>query len=110
MSHDLANKEAAEDCKSRGVALLEAGQYEKAIKFLEKSRRLFPLSGVDGLIEVATRKLKGGDSNKQGGASQRSNGTNGMDGSSTSSSGRGEGGVAKQEVLVLTVLIQLSRK
>lgn len=94
MSHDLANKDAAEDCKARGVALLEAGQYEKAIKFLEKSRRLFPLSGVDGLIEVATRKLNGKSNNTQRSESQsqRSNGSSARNGSSASSSGGGGGG------------------
>ena len=92
---DLANKEAAEDCKSRGVSLLEAGQYEQALKWLSKSHRLFPLSGIDGLIEVATRKLQGNshsNSKAQGGSAPRNSGASPGNSGSASSSGGGGGG------------------
>jgi DnaJ family protein B protein 12 len=80
MSGDLANLEAAEDCKNRGVGLLARGEYEKAIKFFEKSKRLYPLSGIDALISQATRKQAAGAS---GGTSTSS--------SSNSSSSRSSG-------------------
>ena len=95
MSHDLANKEAAEDCKTRGVSLLESGQFEKALKFLEKSRRLYPLSGINSLIEVATSKIasgtKGSNSNRgsAGGGSTSSSGSSSNRNGSSSSGGGG---------------------
>lgn len=40
------NKDEAEKCLELGRTYLRKGEYAKAIKFLDKSLRLFPLPGV----------------------------------------------------------------
>ncbi|GMH88709.1 hypothetical protein TrVE_jg991 [Triparma verrucosa] len=44
------NKEQAEKCRDLAKTYLKNGDYTKAIKFFEKSKRLYPLPGLDGLI------------------------------------------------------------
>ncbi|DBA04784.1 TPA: hypothetical protein N0F65_004421 [Lagenidium giganteum] len=47
----------AEKCFEIGKKHLRAGNYRQAIKFLEKSERMFPLPGVDALIERARSEM-----------------------------------------------------
>jgi len=53
MGDNIANKEQAEKCLTIGRDALQKGNYDKAIKFLEKSSRLYELPGVRGMIDRA---------------------------------------------------------
>ena len=44
------NKEEAERCLGMAKAFMKAGQHDKAVRFFEKSERLYPLPGVQSLI------------------------------------------------------------
>lgn len=50
------NKEQAEKCRDLGAAALRDGQYERAVKFLNKSLQLYPLPGVEALLSQAQHK------------------------------------------------------
>lgn len=44
------NKDAAEDCFSKGKQFLSQGNLEKAKKLFERSKRLYPLPNIDNYI------------------------------------------------------------
>ena len=50
------NKEQSERCRDIGATALRQGDYEKAVKMLEKSLQLYPLPGVDALLAHARTK------------------------------------------------------
>lgn len=77
------NKDEAEKCLELGRKFLRAGDHAKAIKFLDKSLRLYPLPGVAELKARAEMEQAGG---KQRG----SDNGGGSAGGSSSSSGNGE--------------------
>lgn len=54
---DEANKEQAEKCRDLGATALRNGDFEKAVRMLEKSLRLHSLPGVGDLLSHAKRKL-----------------------------------------------------
>lgn len=54
---NVANKGEAEKCRDLAKSFLSKGEYEKAIKFFEKSYRLYPLAGVNALKEKAQSLL-----------------------------------------------------
>lgn len=78
------NKDEAEKCLELGRKFLRAGDHAKAVKFLDKSLRLYPLPGVKELKERAeaeqARAASGGGGSTAGGGG----------GGSSSSSGNGE--------------------
>jgi tetratricopeptide (TPR) repeat protein len=51
------NKEQSEKCRDLGALALRQGDYEKAVKMLEKSLQLYPLPGVEALLAHAKTKL-----------------------------------------------------
>ena len=53
------NKEQSEKCRDIGALALRQGDYEKAVKMLEKSLRLYPLPGVEALLAHAKTKHTG---------------------------------------------------
>ena len=53
MSDNIANKDEAEKCLNIGRGALQKGQYDKAIKWLEKSSRLYAFPGVKEMIDRA---------------------------------------------------------
>ena len=50
---DVANKEQAEKCRDLAKDFLSKREFDKAIKFFEKSLRLYPLPGVPEMIQRA---------------------------------------------------------
>ena len=70
------NKEQAEKCRDLGATALRQGDYERAVKMLEKSLQLYPLPGVEALLSQAKAKKDGGSSESNGnsntGAARRS--------------------------------------
>lgn len=83
---EVVNKEEAARCRDIGAAALRNGQHARAVRFLEKSLRLYPLPGVTALLGQARRKAgegeaAGGSGNGGDGASNRA-----ADGASSSSS------------------------
>jgi hypothetical protein len=52
------NKGEAEKCRDIGKKYLRSGNFRQAIKFLEKSLRMYPLPGVDAMIDRAKVELK----------------------------------------------------
>lgn len=58
----VANKDEAEKCRDLAKSFLKSGQYEKAIKFFDKSLRLHPLPGVEALRARAIESLKNAQS------------------------------------------------
>lgn len=56
---NIANQDEAEKCRDLGKAFLQKGDYAKAVKYFDKSLRLFPLPGVTALKEKAERMANG---------------------------------------------------
>jgi DnaJ-domain-containing protein 1 len=81
MSDNVANREQAEKCRDMATAFMQSGQTEKAVRFFDKSLRLFPLPGVEALRDKAVRMQHKGASSSSGGG----NGSNGTSSSSSSS-------------------------
>ncbi|KAF1333719.1 Dnaj subfamily b protein, partial [Globisporangium splendens] len=52
------NKGEAEKCRDIGKKYLRAGNYRQAVKFFEKSHRMYPLPGVEMMRERALEELK----------------------------------------------------
>ena len=92
---DIANKEQAEKCRDMAKDFLNKREYDKAIKFFEKSLRLYPLPGVSEMIERAQNAKKAppssssSSSSSGGSSSSRSNGSTATPGSSSKSSSGG---------------------
>ena len=57
------NKEQSEKCRDIGALALRQGDYEKAVKMLEKSLRLYPLPGVEALLAHAKTKKNAPNNN-----------------------------------------------
>lgn len=53
MEGSLANKDESEKCRDLAKKFLQQGEHEKAIRFFEKSLRLYPLPGVETLRDLA---------------------------------------------------------
>eukprot|EP00518_Triparma_eleuthera_P003173 CAMPEP_0182462586 /NCGR_PEP_ID=MMETSP1319-20130603/6799_1 /TAXON_ID=172717 /ORGANISM="Bolidomonas pacifica, Strain RCC208" /LENGTH=218 /DNA_ID=CAMNT_0024662023 /DNA_START=42 /DNA_END=695 /DNA_ORIENTATION=+ len=51
------NKEQSEKCRDLAKSYMKAGNYPKAIKFFEKSLRLYPLTGVQSMIDRCKREM-----------------------------------------------------
>lgn len=83
----VANRDEAEKCVELGRKFLRAGDYPKAIKFLDKSLRLYPLPGVPELKARAEAEARRKASGTAGGGG----GGGGGGGSSSSSSNTGDG-------------------
>lgn len=77
------NKGEAERCRDMGATALRNGQYARAIKLLQKSLSLYPLPGVEALLEQAKRKAAAAS---DGGSNASS--TNPATSSSTASAAR----------------------
>ena len=54
------NKGEAEKCRELGKKFLRAGNYRQAVKFFEKSLRMYPLPGVDAMCQRAKEELEKG--------------------------------------------------
>jgi len=54
------NKEQAEKCRDLGAKALRDGQYDRAVKFLNKSLQLYPLPGVGALLAQAKGQAQNG--------------------------------------------------
>ena len=84
------NKEEAARCRDIGAAALRNGQHARAVRFLEKSLKLYPLPGVTALLGQARRKAGGGEAaggpSANGGASAGGASDRTADGASSSSS------------------------
>ncbi|TMW55952.1 hypothetical protein Poli38472_008600 [Pythium oligandrum] len=64
------NKGEAEKCRDIAKRFLREGKYAQAIKFFEKSHRMYPLPGVEAMCDRAKVEL----AKEQGGASTSSSG------------------------------------
>lgn len=65
--NNIANKGEAEKCRDLAKKFLSQGEYEKAVKFFDKSLRLYHLPGVTALKEkAATLAAGGGASSNKG--------------------------------------------
>lgn len=49
----LANKDEAEKCRDMAKKFLGRGESEKAVRFFEKSLKLYPLPGVEAMRDIA---------------------------------------------------------
>jgi DnaJ-domain-containing protein 1 len=70
------NKEEAARCRDIGAAALRSGQTARAVKMFNKSLQLYPLPGVNALLEQAEKKLQsdeGSTTNTNGSSSASSN-------------------------------------
>ena len=52
------NKGEAEKCLEIGKKFLRLGDWEKAIKFFDKSHRMYPLAGVEAMRDRAKTELE----------------------------------------------------
>lgn len=53
MEGSLANKDEAEKCRDLAKKFLRQGDLDKAVRFFEKSLRLYPLPGVESMRDIA---------------------------------------------------------
>lgn len=53
MAASLANKDEAEKCRDLAKKFLQQGESGKAVRFFDKSLRLYPLPGVESMKELA---------------------------------------------------------
>eukprot|EP00986_Skeletonema_menzelii_P004587 scaffold1572_cov141-Skeletonema_menzelii.AAC.2 len=69
------NKEEAARCRDIGAAALRSGQTARAVKMFSKSLKLYPLPGVNALLQQAEKKLQSEDegSTTNGGSSFNEN-------------------------------------
>ncbi|KAL7490679.1 hypothetical protein ACHAWT_000240 [Skeletonema menzelii] len=69
------NKEEAARCRDIGAAALRSGQTARAVKMFSKSLKLYPLLGVNALLQQAEKKLQSEDegSTTNGGSSFNEN-------------------------------------
>ena len=63
------NKGEAEKCKEIGKKYLKMGEYSRAVKFFDKSLKLYPLPGVEGMRD---RAAAGGNNTSSNGSSATS--------------------------------------
>eukprot|EP00752_Nemacystus_decipiens_P009575 g8555.t1 len=84
MEGSLANKEQAEKCRDMAKKFLQQGESQKAVRFFEKSLRLYPLPGVETMRDLAKNQQDGGGSRRTGG-SAATNGATGARGAASSS-------------------------
>ncbi|CAN0165018.1 unnamed protein product, partial [Laminaria digitata] len=49
MAASLANKDEAEKCRDLAKKFLQQGESGKAVRFFDKSLRLYPLPGVESM-------------------------------------------------------------
>lgn len=61
---NIANKDSAEQCRDMGKDFLQKGEIAKAIRFFEKSLKLYPLPGVELLRQRSVELLKEHDTPK----------------------------------------------
>eukprot|EP00608_Synchroma_pusillum_P003321 CAMPEP_0198431528 /NCGR_PEP_ID=MMETSP1452-20131203/19320_1 /TAXON_ID=1181717 /ORGANISM="Synchroma pusillum, Strain CCMP3072" /LENGTH=62 /DNA_ID=CAMNT_0044151987 /DNA_START=17 /DNA_END=202 /DNA_ORIENTATION=+ len=54
------NKDEAERCREIAMKCLREGRFDKAVRFADKSLRLFPLPGVEELKARAEAALASG--------------------------------------------------
>lgn len=66
------NKEEAARCRDLGLDAMRAENYPKAIRMFSKSLHLYPLPGVQALLEQSERKMRssGGGGNVGGGGGE----------------------------------------
>jgi len=89
---NIANQGEAEKCRELGKAFLQKGDFAKAVKYFDKSLRLFPLPGVKALKEKA-EKLANGE--PMPGASSSSSSSSAYQRSSSAANGGGESSSTK---------------
>jgi len=83
------NKEEAARCRDIGAAALRSGQTARAVKMFSKSLKLYPLPGVNALLQQAEKKLQsdgGGSTTNNGSSSNENNRPNYSSAPSSSSS------------------------
>jgi hypothetical protein len=78
------NKSEAERCRDMGAAALRRGEFERAQKLLKKSLQLYPLGGVEALLEHAKAQQR-----QQQQQQQKQSSENGS--SSSANAGRSNG-------------------
>lgn len=54
----LANKDEAEKCRDMAKTFLGRGEHEKAVRFFEKSLKLYPLPEVESMRNIAKVRLQ----------------------------------------------------
>ncbi|EWM27683.1 dnaj subfamily b member 12 [Nannochloropsis gaditana] len=120
------NKDEAERCLELGRKFLRDGSYAKAIKFLDKSLKLYPLPGVEALKARAESEWErstgstsrnGGGSNSanaDGGAGQlprrRAPGGGGEGGGGGSKAGQNGRSYSEEQVVACRTIIQSKKK
>ena len=97
MSGNIANLDEAEKCRELGKSFLRAGEWAKAVKFFDKSLRLYSLPGVEAMRDRAQASLdkpaSASSSSSSGSSASTSSGTRqGTTSTSSSSSSGGSGG------------------
>lgn len=58
MEGSLANKDEAEKCRDLAKRFLQQGEHDKAVRFFEKSLKLYPLPGVETLRDLAKVRVR----------------------------------------------------
>ncbi|CAM9738458.1 unnamed protein product, partial [Phaeothamnion confervicola] len=89
LSMSEANRDEAERCKEIAKDHLRKGKYDSAAKFFDKSLRLFPLPGVEGMRD---RALRESEAAKARAAQKAENGSSAGANGRGSANGAGSGG------------------
>lgn len=86
---NIANREEAEKCRDLAKKFLAQGEYDKAIRFADKSLQLYPLPGVDALRNKAVSMKAGGGAGGGRSSSSSSGAASASSGDSTPTSSSG---------------------
>jgi len=102
------NKEQAEKCRDIGATALRNGDQARAVKFLTKSLKLYPLPGVEALLAQANSSSNSGSSSAdpppRATAPQQSAASSSASSSSNNVGVDGREYTAQQEQVVKTIL------
>ena len=80
------NKEEAIRCRTLGAEALRHSNYARSIKMFQKSLQLYPLPGVQALLDQAERKQQQAESESESSSSNNNTTSNASNGNGTSSS------------------------
>ncbi|CAM9814223.1 unnamed protein product [Pylaiella littoralis] len=94
MEGSLANKDEAEKCRDLAKKFLRQGDLDKAVRFFEKSLRLYPLPGVESMRDIAKSEQRNGGAGGPdgGGSAPREEPTANSDSSKSRSRSTGKAG------------------
>jgi len=103
------NKEQAEKCRDIAKAAMKSSDYPKAIKWFEKSLRLYPLPGVSAMADRCRREQSEMGSNREGARRRASEATATRTRQESGASGDIRGGGSSDQAQLVRRILSASK-